>query len=58
MAIFLAFIISLGIVILVGRIDPKLEFGLSTKSLLGILLPGCLIFLLGVYDDIYPLTLT
>ncbi len=50
-AIFLAFLLSVGIALLVGWWYPGLRF--SSKTLITILLPGCLIFLLGVYDDIH-----
>ena len=52
-AIFLAFLLSVGIALLVGWWYPGLSFGFSSKTLITILLPGCLIFLLGVYDDIH-----
>jgi UDP-GlcNAc:undecaprenyl-phosphate GlcNAc-1-phosphate transferase len=51
-AIFLAFILSLAIALLVSWRYPRLSFGFSAKTLVTILLPGLLIFLLGVYDDV------
>jgi UDP-GlcNAc:undecaprenyl-phosphate GlcNAc-1-phosphate transferase len=51
-AIFLAFLLSVGIAWLVSWRHPSLRFGFSSKTLITILLPGFLIFLLGVYDDI------
>ena len=55
-AIFLAFLLSLGIAFFLGRFYPSLGLGLSYKTLWTTLLPGCLVFLLGVYDDIHPLS--
>ena len=55
-AIVLAFLISLAIVISIGRLYPAFAFGTSSKSIWTILIPGCLIFLLGVYDDIHPVS--
>jgi UDP-GlcNAc:undecaprenyl-phosphate GlcNAc-1-phosphate transferase len=52
-AIFLAFLVSLGIARLVSWWNPHLSFGFSSKALLTILLPGLLIFLLGLYDDLH-----
>ena len=51
-AIFLAFLVSVGVALLVSWWNPSLSFGFSSKTLVTILLPGFLIFLLGVYDDI------
>lgn len=53
-AIFLAFLLSIGIAGAVGSWVPRLNFGFSSKSLWTILLPGLLIFLLGLYDDLHP----
>lgn len=53
-AIFLAFLLSSGIAWLVTWWVPRLSFAFSSKSLLTILLPGLLIFLLGLYDDLHP----
>jgi UDP-GlcNAc:undecaprenyl-phosphate GlcNAc-1-phosphate transferase len=53
-AIFLSFLLSLGIALLISRWYPNLSFGFSSKTLVTVLLPGLLIFLLGVYDDIRP----
>jgi UDP-GlcNAc:undecaprenyl-phosphate/decaprenyl-phosphate GlcNAc-1-phosphate transferase len=55
-AIFLAFLTSLAIAVLLGRHYPSLGFALSYQSLWSILLPGCLVFFLGVYDDVHPLS--
>ena len=53
-AIFLSFLISIGIAALLSSQLPRLNFGFSSKALFTILLPGLLIFLLGLYDDLYP----
>ncbi len=53
-AIFLAFLFSIAIAGLVSWWHPRLGFGLTPKALLTILVPGCLIFLLGLYDDLHP----
>lgn len=53
-AIFLAFLISIGIAGVVSFWQPRLNFGFSSKALFAILLPGLLIFLLGLYDDLHP----
>lgn len=53
-AIFLAFLFGVGIAGLVSWWNPRLNSGLSPQSLLTILLPGLLIFLLGLYDDLHP----
>ncbi len=51
-AIFLAFLLSVAVALLVSWWHPSLRFGFSSKTLVTILVPGFLIFLLGVYDDI------
>ncbi len=53
-AIFGAFIVSATLALLFSWIYPSLNFGFSWKTLGTILLPGSLVFLLGVYDDIRP----
>jgi UDP-GlcNAc:undecaprenyl-phosphate GlcNAc-1-phosphate transferase len=53
-AIFLAFLFSTGIAGLVSWWNPRLSFGFSPKAVLAILVPGFLIFLLGLYDDLHP----
>ena len=50
--IFLSFLISITIAFLAGLHFPALAVGPSIRTLLTILLPGTLIFLLGLYDDI------
>jgi UDP-GlcNAc:undecaprenyl-phosphate/decaprenyl-phosphate GlcNAc-1-phosphate transferase len=55
MAVFLAFNLSVGIALLLNLRFPGLVPPDSLKILLTILLPGTLIFVLGVYDDIRPL---
>jgi UDP-GlcNAc:undecaprenyl-phosphate/decaprenyl-phosphate GlcNAc-1-phosphate transferase len=54
-AIFLSFLISIGIAALLSSQLPRLNFGFSSKALFTILLPGLLIFLLGLYDDLHPI---
>jgi UDP-GlcNAc:undecaprenyl-phosphate/decaprenyl-phosphate GlcNAc-1-phosphate transferase len=51
-AIFLAFVLGLGAALLVASLRPELRFGSSLRVLTTILLPGFLIFLLGLYDDV------
>src|SRR3989441_9707829 len=51
-AIFLSFLLSLGIALLISLTRPGRNVGGSTATLATILGPGLLIFLLGVYDDI------
>ena len=53
-AIVLAFLLSIGIACAASWWNPRLIFGLSSKALLTILVPGILIFLLGLYDDLHP----
>ena len=51
-AIFLAFLLSVAMALLVNARFHKLPDGLSAHHLLTILIPGLLIFLLGVFDDL------
>jgi UDP-GlcNAc:undecaprenyl-phosphate/decaprenyl-phosphate GlcNAc-1-phosphate transferase len=51
-AIFLAFLLTIAIALLVSWRYPELSFGFSSKTLVTILLPAFLIFILGIYDDI------
>jgi len=51
-AIFGAFVLSLSAALLVASLRPELRFGSSLRILSTILIPGCLIFLLGLFDDI------
>ena len=51
-AIFLSFLLSLGIALLISSLRSKLNLGSSIETLATILGPGLLIFLLGVYDDV------
>jgi UDP-GlcNAc:undecaprenyl-phosphate GlcNAc-1-phosphate transferase len=52
-AIFLAFLLTVAVALPAGWHHLAVGFGLSFRTLLTILLPGCLIFALGVYDDIH-----
>jgi UDP-GlcNAc:undecaprenyl-phosphate GlcNAc-1-phosphate transferase len=51
-AIYSAFVFTVGVARLVSWRFPGLDFGFSPKVLESILLPATLIFLLGVYDDL------
>jgi UDP-GlcNAc:undecaprenyl-phosphate GlcNAc-1-phosphate transferase len=51
-AIFGAFVLSLAVALVVASYRPDLRFGSSQSVLVTILGPGCLIFLLGLYDDV------
>jgi len=51
-AIFGAFALSLAVALVIASLRPELQFGSSLRILTTILVPGCLIFLLGLYDDI------
>jgi UDP-GlcNAc:undecaprenyl-phosphate GlcNAc-1-phosphate transferase len=51
-AIFLAFLVSIAIALLISWRYPSLNFGFTPKTLATILVPGFLIFLLGIYDDV------
>jgi UDP-GlcNAc:undecaprenyl-phosphate/decaprenyl-phosphate GlcNAc-1-phosphate transferase len=53
-AIFVAFLFTSGVAFLVSWRHPQWTLGLSSRSLLVILVPGTLIFLLGLYDDLHP----
>jgi UDP-GlcNAc:undecaprenyl-phosphate/decaprenyl-phosphate GlcNAc-1-phosphate transferase len=50
--VFLSFLIAVAIVLLAGLRFPAMTAGLSIRDLLKILVPGTLIFLLGLRDDI------
>jgi len=50
--VFLSFVIAVAIVLLTGLRFPTMVAGLSIRDLLKILVPGTLIFLLGLRDDI------
>jgi UDP-GlcNAc:undecaprenyl-phosphate/decaprenyl-phosphate GlcNAc-1-phosphate transferase len=52
-AIFLAFSVSLIVWLGLSLIFPKLLDGLAPATLLRIYLPACLIFGLGIYDDLH-----
>jgi UDP-GlcNAc:undecaprenyl-phosphate GlcNAc-1-phosphate transferase len=55
-AVFLSFVLTFSLALTVGWHRLAVGFGFSFRTLLTILLPGCLIFLLGVYDDIHPVS--
>ena len=52
-AVFLAFLLSFAGALLMRKYYPGLAFGISIKTVAAILLPGLLVFLLGVYDDVH-----
>lgn len=52
-AIFVSFSLSMVAVAVMGHYFPHLRSALSWKTLLTILLPASIVFLLGVYDDIH-----
>ncbi|MFI5070292.1 MAG: hypothetical protein ACHP8A_05325, partial [Terriglobales bacterium] len=54
-AIFLSFFATLIFAITIGHFAHTLSFEISSKLLFTILIPGFLVFALGVYDDIYSL---
>jgi len=51
-AIFLAFSVSLGLWLGLSLIFPRLVEGLAPTTILRIYIPACLIFGLGIYDDL------
>jgi UDP-GlcNAc:undecaprenyl-phosphate GlcNAc-1-phosphate transferase len=51
--IFLSFLITIAVALLASPHFPALAGGPSIRTLLTILVPGTLIFLLGLYDDIH-----
>jgi UDP-GlcNAc:undecaprenyl-phosphate GlcNAc-1-phosphate transferase len=53
--IFLSFLIAVGVALFARLHFPALAAGLSIRTLLTVLLPGTVIFLLGLYDDIHSL---
>ena len=57
-AIFVAFLVGLGAALAIAALRPELRFGSSTHILATILVPGILIFLLGLYDDIHAVSPT
>lgn len=52
-AIFISFSLSLVAAAVISLYVPQLHAAFSSKTLLTILAPACLVFLLGVYDDLY-----
>lgn len=56
-AIFFSFLFSLTVAFLLGLLRPSLGIGIaSVKSLWSILLPGVVVFALGVWDDMRPVS--
>lgn len=54
-AIYLSFLISIAIALVVNRYFRELPSAPSIGTVFTILVPGTLIFLLGIYDDIRPI---
>src|SRR5437660_10950650 len=54
-AIYLSFLISIAIALVVNRYFRELPSDPSIRTVFTILVPGTLIFLLGIYDDIHPI---
>jgi len=52
-AIFLAFSVSLSLWLALALVFPRLLEGFAPTTLLRIYLPACLIFCLGIYDDLH-----
>jgi UDP-GlcNAc:undecaprenyl-phosphate/decaprenyl-phosphate GlcNAc-1-phosphate transferase len=52
-AIFLSFSLSMAAAAVLARYIPHLQAAFSLKTLLTILVPASLVFLLGLYDDLY-----
>ena len=52
MAIFLAFSVSLSAWLVLSLVFPRLLDGLAPTTILRIYVPACLIFCLGIYDDL------
>jgi UDP-GlcNAc:undecaprenyl-phosphate GlcNAc-1-phosphate transferase len=55
-AIFLSFLLTFALTLPAGWHHIAVSFGLSFRTLFTILLPGCLVFGLGVYDDIHSVS--
>jgi len=53
LAIFLAFSLSLSLWLLLALLFPRLLVGFAPTTLLRIYVPACLIFCLGIYDDLH-----
>jgi UDP-GlcNAc:undecaprenyl-phosphate/decaprenyl-phosphate GlcNAc-1-phosphate transferase len=52
-AIFISFSLSMVAAVVMGSYIPHLRSALSLQTLLTILVPASIVFLLGVYDDLY-----
>src|ERR1022692_2878959 len=52
-AIFLSFSVSLSIWLALSLIFPRLVQGYSADTILRIYIPACLVFCLGIYDDLH-----
>ena len=54
--IFLSLLTSVAVAMLAGLHSPALAAGLLTRTLLTVLVPVTLVFLVGLYNDIYSLS--
>jgi UDP-GlcNAc:undecaprenyl-phosphate/decaprenyl-phosphate GlcNAc-1-phosphate transferase len=54
-AIFVSFLLTVGLAALLDQWFHPSGFSLSYRPVLSVLLPGAIIFLLGVYDDVRPI---
>lgn len=52
-AIFLAFSLSLSLWLVLALLFPRLLSGIAAHTLLRIYIPACLIFCVGIYDDLH-----
>ena len=52
-AIFISFLLSMVAAAAIGSHAPQLHSALASKTLLTILVPASIVFLLGVYDDLH-----
>ena len=55
-AIFFAFVFMVGLALVAGWHHFAFGLALSARTLLTLIVPGCLVFGLGVYDDIYSVS--
>jgi UDP-GlcNAc:undecaprenyl-phosphate GlcNAc-1-phosphate transferase len=53
-AIFLAFILSCSVALFLSRYFPQFNLHFSLRTVFAILGPASLVFMLGVYDDLWP----
>jgi len=53
-AIFVSYVVTIGVASLTMRRYAGSHFALAGHAVLSVLLPGAIVFLLGVYDDVHP----